>query len=243
MRHPDDRKLCPSCKETLPYSDFYDRTLPCGKRVLSGYCRPCTKKQAREWVEKNPERAKARWARNWRCMPRAMMSEEQRAKVNESALRYVRSHPEQAKSAQRAYRERLKAEDPVLFRVRTAICNNRTRARKKGVPSDFTIHDWAELMIAFDEKCAWCGNKASRLDLDHIHPINLGGADTVGNIVPVCRACNAEKSGGPAAAFAKTIGADLPKIESLAKVRTPIISASDVIEGLDEVPDPVPHLS
>jgi len=233
MRLPGELKLCPSCKQTLPYSEFYDRTLPCGKRVLSGYCRPCTKKQAKEWVEKNPERAKVRWANSKTHIPRAMMSEEQRAKVHASSMKYVAEHRDQSRANQKAHRERQKTKDPELFRAKTAIYNNRTRARKMGVPSDFTIADWAEVMIAFDCRCAWCGTKASRLDLDHIQPIIRGGYDTVGNIVPVCRPCNAEKSGKAAEDFAKSAGADLATIQGLARVREPIKDIAEVVAGFE----------
>ena len=43
--------------------------------------------------------------------------------------------------------------------------------------------------------CHYCGRKfpPEELTMDHLVPVARGGKSTRGNIVPCCRACNAEK--------------------------------------------------
>jgi len=235
MRSPDGLKHCPCCKNTLPFTDFYEKKYKDGTRHLSGYCRSCTREKSKEWVAKNYERAKARWANDWKQLPRALMTEEQREKVRSSANKYVQNHREAVNEKSKAYKTRNRSADPETFRAKTAIYNNRTRARKKGVPTDFTVADWGNLLISFDLKCAWCGTRATRFDLDHIMPLHLGGYDTVGNIVPICRPCNAEKNSSDPEVFAKTMRADLSEIYRLAAVREPILSPDVIQADLDEI--------
>jgi hypothetical protein len=42
-------------------------------------------------------------------------------------------------------------------------------------------------------KCAYCGKKSGRLEVDHIVPKARGGSDRVSNLTLACRACNLEK--------------------------------------------------
>lgn len=45
-------------------------------------------------------------------------------------------------------------------------------------------------------KCAYCGNHISldEMQVDHIKPLALGGADDMSNLAPACRMCNFYKS-------------------------------------------------
>lgn len=48
----------------------------------------------------------------------------------------------------------------------------------------------------YDGKCAYCGNHISldEMQVDHIKPLALGGADDISNFAPACRMCNYYKS-------------------------------------------------
>ena len=45
-------------------------------------------------------------------------------------------------------------------------------------------------------KCAYCGNHITldEMQVDHIKPLALGGADDISNLAPACRMCNFYKS-------------------------------------------------
>lgn len=45
-------------------------------------------------------------------------------------------------------------------------------------------------------KCSYCGVSASEspLEIDHIHPVSLGGTNHMSNLCAACRDCNSGKS-------------------------------------------------
>lgn len=45
-------------------------------------------------------------------------------------------------------------------------------------------------------KCAYCGShiRLDEMQVDHIKPLALGGADDISNLAPACRMCNFYKS-------------------------------------------------
>lgn len=76
-----------------------------------------------------------------------------------------------------------------MQRVRPA---NRPRKGQESNRPKFTEDEWIALCKAHDNKCAACG-KATKLHVDHIVPRIKGGADTIDNIQPLCKSCNAKK--------------------------------------------------
>ena len=69
------------------------------------------------------------------------------------------------------------------------------RARLQGVTRPETTLsriEWESLIVAYDGRCAYCGNK-SELTQDHIVPISKGGQHTMENIAPACHSCNSSK--------------------------------------------------
>lgn len=44
--------------------------------------------------------------------------------------------------------------------------------------------------------CSYCGEAAGST-IDHVEPLDRGGADALGNMVPACRDCNNEKGNWP----------------------------------------------
>lgn len=77
--------------------------------------------------------------------------------------------------------------------------NHRYRARKRGLPVNFTAHDWQRALDYFHNACAVCGNTTRKLAADHWIP--LADTDCPGtvpsNIVPLCKPCNSRKKGTP----------------------------------------------
>lgn len=55
-----------------------------------------------------------------------------------------------------------------------------------------TDQEWLDLCASYGDKCAACG-KRRPLTKDHIVPVIKGGADSIDNIQPLCRACNSSK--------------------------------------------------
>ena len=52
---------------------------------------------------------------------------------------------------------------------------------------------WKQKLV--EGKCHYCGKHfpSEELTMDHVVPVARGGKSTRGNVVPACKACNAEK--------------------------------------------------
>ena len=55
-----------------------------------------------------------------------------------------------------------------------------------------TERDWQRLCARHGNCCFYCG-EAKPLTMDHIIPIARGGRHSIGNLIPACRNCNAQK--------------------------------------------------
>lgn len=67
-------------------------------------------------------------------------------------------------------------------------------------------HSWRVLrlkILARDEyTCRYCGSSDPLvMQVDHVHPITLGGTDDESNLVAACRSCNAKKNNKPLEVF------------------------------------------
>lgn len=61
----------------------------------------------------------------------------------------------------------------------------------------FTKAERAEVYEKTSGLCAYCGCEIpiSGMQVDHVFPIRLGGADDMANLLPACRSCNHYKGG------------------------------------------------
>jgi len=71
---------------------------------------------------------------------------------------------------------------------RVAYHNKRDR-----LGGDLLDEEWDGLRRAFDYRCAYCGVKKKKLQLEHIRPLSLGGRTSIDNVLPACKDCNFSK--------------------------------------------------
>jgi hypothetical protein len=209
--NPDGTKTCPRCNQSHPpVGNFYrSGKSPDG---YTGYCIPCTKAAAVAWQKSLPEdrrrsKNKADWERRKR-------DPEQRRRAAEYQKRYAVENPEKMRAWQQAYKDR----DPERRRQMNAVHNNHARAKRLGLESNFKWIDWCEVLEAFENRCAFCGTGQVLLDMEHVVPLTKRGANTVGNVVPACRPCNAQKSGRSLEEFARIRGLSEAEISRISTV-------------------------
>jgi 5-methylcytosine-specific restriction endonuclease McrA len=67
---------------------------------------------------------------------------------------------------------------------------------KRSGTRQFTHIEWVELKAFYKNRCVRCGRKetkkdpSTKLTIDHVIPISAGGSKGIGNIQPLCHACN-----------------------------------------------------
>lgn len=68
------------------------------------------------------------------------------------------------------------------------------RAREFGSFGTFTWTQVMSLFLAFDRCCAYCESPVDgQPEPDHVIPLSRDGHNTIGNILPCCKACNSDK--------------------------------------------------
>lgn len=77
------------------------------------------------------------------------------------------------------------------------------------VDHDLSDAQWAALKAAWGE-CAYCGASQTPLQRDCVQAISRGGRYTLGNVVPVCRSCNASKCNAEVTAWMRRKRLDEP---------------------------------
>ena len=60
------------------------------------------------------------------------------------------------------------------------------------------------LLEKWGRECAYCGDKNTPLEIEHIKPRCIGGSDRVSNLTVACHECNQSKGGGAIEAFFRT---------------------------------------
>lgn len=80
-------------------------------------------------------------------------------------------------------------------RTRAVKDANLRRARKQNNGGEFTTQEWEDLKKEFNYMCLCCKKHEPevRLCIDHIVPLSRGGNNSIDNMQPLCRSCNARK--------------------------------------------------
>lgn len=142
------------------------------------YADPVRKRQADRERVKSPE--KIREARRRYCLAHP-------EKVRDTKRRYRLSHPEEGRAAcKKWYAANLEKARDV-----TRIKNARRRAHK--LQNGSSPYAFREIFALADYKCAYCLERPSKLQIDHLVPLSRGGPDAEINIIPACRTCNVRK--------------------------------------------------
>lgn len=58
----------------------------------------------------------------------------------------------------------------------------------------FTRRQWQRLCTKYGNRCLCCGAREVPLTADHVIPLSKGGSNSIRNLQPLCRSCNAAKA-------------------------------------------------
>ena len=65
--------------------------------------------------------------------------------------------------------------------------------KKRSLPHTFTLEQWKEVKLYFNNKCCYCGEELP-LQQEHFIAMNNQGGFTKENILCACGSCNSSKS-------------------------------------------------
>lgn len=188
-------KKCPRCSETkLAAGNFYRSSA--SKDGYTSYCIACIKADiGTRYHGLSPDLRAAKNKRGReRAKARLASDPEARAKRAAAQKEWREKNREKIAVRQRAYSLTHKRRDPERRRYMTGIRNNSKRAVKLGLPDELTFFDWVRIVAEYEHKCAYCGAGECLLDIDHVDPMGKGGPNTIANVAPACRICNAQKN-------------------------------------------------
>lgn len=182
-------KRCTSCEQEKPTSEFGKCSkLPDGLNI---YCLDCARTKSRAWRDANRERDRESQRNRYHSD-----AEKSRANKREEARRN--------KEQRKAYAVKRRAEnyDRVLEIERASRARNkeknrpaknaRQQIRNRKVQGSTHVISAKDLRRLYSQPCSECGTMKN-LSIDHIIPLSRGGSHSVGNMMTLCRSCNASK--------------------------------------------------
>ncbi len=161
---------CHKCHQLLPLDMFSPAKE--NKGGLSWWCKPCFAQYNRERAVYDPQKRRERY---------------QQKEVEWHRNRYIQ-HRDEIRQQHKLY-----VQSPA-GQATSKAKKARRLERERNVPNTLTKDDWLRVVSLYapDGKCLACGKK-SKLTLDHILPIALGGETSIFNVQPLCVSCNCSK--------------------------------------------------
>lgn len=176
-------KRCGTCLEDFDETNFYVRRA--SKDGLCHICKLCAKKKSIAWSANNKGRRKLQLSQIYALNKEA---------IKERSKRWRLKNPERRKEIIKKSALAAFQRNPEKIRAQQRQWHHNRRARILSTGS-IKKDDVLVLMGLFEFKtCLYCGQSSKEaLVLDHFVPLSRGGANEIGNILPVCRSCNAKK--------------------------------------------------
>lgn len=183
-------KRCTSCGEVKPLDEFGKNS-----RMKDGihiYCRPCIRQKSAAARAANPDAARA--------AVRASQAR-RRDKKSEYTRTYYEANRDRILARQQQRREQdyerliqiereSRAKRKEWQRPRK---NERQRLRNRQMAERTFLVTEKELRRLYSQPCFHCGSMDSQ-SVDHIIPLARGGRHSIGNLMTLCRSCNASKN-------------------------------------------------
>jgi 5-methylcytosine-specific restriction endonuclease McrA len=183
----EQSKACSRCKQILPYEAFNKKaSTPTG---YNSACRECANAMKRDMSPKQRERKNAK--------NRKYRAENREAVKLTNRKQYLNKREERIAAAilwienNRELHSLYQRRNAHKHRERNAGYARARRAKLK-LNGTYAI-SLQEVRNLISKPCFYCG-KIGKSTIDHVIPIELGGVDGIGNLVPACKSCNSSKS-------------------------------------------------
>lgn len=184
-----DERQCTRCGEVKPLTAFHKQaSLPGGYKR---YCKACCKEinaahYAAMPVEARRSRARAYYAAHKdavKARARATYVAD-KATWKRRVTAWNRAHQQQ----RLVYNKRTRDRNPEVHRE---VWRRRHARKKQTAVARITPAQIAAKCAYWGNRCWICGGPQEAID--HVKPLNKGGAHVLANLRPICRACNTRK--------------------------------------------------
>lgn len=174
------RRVCSICGRCRSLLDFMPSKPRKPIRTISHVCRDCRTAASKSYREQHRERLLEQ-QREWNaCNAERLKSYR--------AARY-QANREEICARERERYARVAAADPEKYRAKF----HQRRAQIQSNGGTYTSEEWHILCSRYGNICLRCYAK-TKLTVDHIVPVSRGGSNSIENLQPLCRFCNATKS-------------------------------------------------
>lgn len=102
--------------------------------------------------------------------------------------------------------KRWQKKNPERHQLIARASHQARRARSLEAEGTVTTEDFAFLFEKQKGKCAYCGKKAKKMEIDHIHPLLTHRSHRRKNLQLLCRLCNRRKGAKDPISFAQELG-------------------------------------
>lgn len=182
-------KTCSKCGIEKEATEFHRSSRTRDGR--QSRCITCANAYSREWRQANPEYEREYYSAN------RDRKRDYYAANREHRTEYNREYHAANRDRLREYIRKWRQENPDAVR---AHANNR-RARLINAEGEITADIIQDLFNRFPV-CS-CGQPTEHLD--HIQPLSRGGSNLPDNLIPLCSACNLQKSAKTAEEYLLTL--------------------------------------
>lgn len=195
-------KTCNRCGVDKPITGEHFHKLKNSKDGFAGICKKCKSEVNKAYRDKNNNKEyQKKYHKKYREENAEELKKykdeyykENREELIEDSKDYYQENKETLNRARIKYYN--KNREDILEKA--IIRNQRYKAEKSGLPNDFTIDEWKQVLEYFDNSCAYCrthqDDLEQKLEQEHIVPAVSGGGYTRNNIIPACKQCNSNKN-------------------------------------------------
>lgn len=184
-------KVCNTCGEEKPITDFYFRK---DNNKYREDCKKCNKAYHAKYYRDNIDDMK---------IQSSIHSKIYYQNNKEQKRKYAIENKEKIATRMAFYQKDYykKNKERIDKKNRLWVINNPEkatvlRAKRRNLEHNltetFTEQEWRELCKKYDYRCLMCGEKKP-LTHDHVIPLSKGGRGTIDNIQPLCKSCNSTK--------------------------------------------------
>jgi 5-methylcytosine-specific restriction endonuclease McrA len=185
-------KICSRCNKKQSLDQFIT-----GRRFADGlqpWCNSCRKEYSKQYG-KDHKAELAQYAKEWRTGDQKTRQQELVNARCKERWANDREYRERKNDQKRETNQAKYNVDPVFTEKHKRwglLHAHKRRAIQHGLSEHHTEAEWIALCKKYNDRCVCCGKK-TKLTLDHVVPLSLGGSDTIENIQPLCGSCNSKK--------------------------------------------------